>query len=164
MTAAQNPQVQQLLSQLADINGLDKISWWPLAPGWWAVLVLFAILLLAGIAAGLRRRAFRRSWKHDANETLASMADQLDGINAREILVKLSDLLRRVAIYRFSRAKCAGLKGNEWAQWLTKNDPHKFDWNEYVDILTETPYAPPESMPSPQKVGLLIEATRKWVK
>ena len=35
--------------QLKAIHGLDPISWWPLAPGWWisALLILLSILIIA---------------------------------------------------------------------------------------------------------------------
>ena len=36
-----------LYAQLRDIRGLDAVSLWPLAPGWWLVVaIIFAALLL----------------------------------------------------------------------------------------------------------------------
>ncbi|MGB0719658.1 MAG: DUF4381 domain-containing protein, partial [Bdellovibrionales bacterium] len=37
---------QQLLSRLRDIRGLEDVSWWPLAPGWWILLGLVLAIVL----------------------------------------------------------------------------------------------------------------------
>jgi hypothetical protein len=164
MNAPQNNEIRQLLSQLADISGLDRIGWWPLAPGWWVIIALFILALASAVFRGIRRWAYRKSWRYDTDKALLFLMAELDAENARESLIKLSGMLRRIAIRRFSRAECAGLHGIRWAEWLTRNDPHKFNWNEYAALLTETSYAPPQSAPSPEKVKLLIGATRKWIR
>jgi hypothetical protein len=163
MNAAQTPEARQLIAQLADINGLDRIGWWPLAPGWWAVIALAIILAVAGIWLALRHHAYRQSWRHAAHKELADMQDRLCDLNTREILLELSGVLRRIAIKRFSRDICAGLEGSAWIQWLKKNDPSGFDWSEHTGLLTEVPYAPPGNMPPIGKVETLIDATQKWV-
>src|SRR5580698_6571728 len=97
-----------LLAQLYDIKGLDWINWWPLAPGWWAVLALLAM------GAGTiywRRWAYYRSWKGEAWRAFAALEAGLTSGNAQEIAAALSTLLRRVAMQSFSRAECAGLEG-----------------------------------------------------
>ena len=47
-----NPQTQQLLSQLRDIRGLEDVSWWPLAPGWWILLGLCLAVFWASFFLG----------------------------------------------------------------------------------------------------------------
>ena len=49
----------KLLAQLYDIRDLDPVSWWPLAPGWWVLIVL---ALFAAAAAYWRQWTHRRSW------------------------------------------------------------------------------------------------------
>ena len=52
-----------LLSQLRDIRGLDAISWWPLAPGWWGVAALVPALI-AGLYLYRRQRLKKAaSWQ-----------------------------------------------------------------------------------------------------
>ncbi|NVK88722.1 MAG: DUF4381 domain-containing protein [Gammaproteobacteria bacterium] len=34
---------QELLKQLKDIHSPDPVSWWPLAPGWWIIIILLII-------------------------------------------------------------------------------------------------------------------------
>jgi hypothetical protein len=157
MTAAPD----NLLAQLYDITGVDYIGWWPLAPGWWAVLAL--ILLLVG---GLywRRRAYRRSWKGDAWQALIALDSRLADENAQEVAAALSVLLRRIAMQRFSRAACAGLEGQNWLRWLATKDPKAFDWASHAFLLIEAPYAPPGRTIAPQAVKVLIKAAKRWVK
>ena len=94
-----------LLAQLYDIKGLDWIDWWPLAPGWWAVLAMVAIVVGA---LYWRRRAYYRSWKGEAWLALGALEARLKAGNAQQIAANLSTLLRRVAIQSFSRAEYSG--------------------------------------------------------
>jgi len=157
MTAAPG----NLLAQLYDITGIDYIGWWPLAPGWWVLLVL--ALILAG-AVYWRRRAYQRSWKGDAWRALAALDSQLVGGNTQEIVAALSVLLRRVAMQCSSRAECAGLVGQDWLRWLTEKDPVSFNWLSHGSLLVEARYAPPSGDISPEAVKILIKAAKRWVK
>lgn len=150
-----------LLEQLYDITGIDYISWWPLAPGWWVVLALG--LVLVGFVYW-RRRAYHRSWKGEAWRALAALDSQLVRDNAQEAAGALSVLLRRVAMHSSSRAECAGLEGQDWLRWLTTKDPCGFDWSCHGLLLIETPYAPPGRSVSPEAVKILIKALKRWVK
>jgi hypothetical protein len=156
-----NTAPDDLLKQLYDIKGLGFISWWPLAPGWWAIIVL--ILIAAGIIY-LRRRAYFRSWKGDAWLAFNALDSQLAGGNTQDIAASLSDLMRRVAMRSSSRAECAGLEGRDWLRWLSANDPGKFDWAARGSLLIEAPYAPPGRDISPETIKALIHAAKRWVK
>jgi hypothetical protein len=150
-----------LLAQLYDIKGLDGISWWPLAPGWWALLGLAAII--AG-AVYWRRRAWYRSWQGEAWLAFAALEAQLSADNAQEVAAALSVLLRRVAMQCFSRAQCAGLEGTNWLRWLAAKDPGGFDWAARGAALIDAPYAPPGRAVSPQSLKPMIAAAKRWVK
>lgn len=156
-----NPTPDDLLAQLYDIKGLDTIWWWPLAPGWWAIIVF--ILVFAGIIYW-RRRAYFRSWKGDAWLAFSALNAQLPDGNTQDIAASLSVLLRRVAMQSSSRADCAGLQGADWLRWLSANDPGKFDWTARGALLIDAPYAPPGQNVSPESVKVLIRAAKRWVK
>jgi hypothetical protein len=152
------------LDQLHDIDGLDAISFWPLAPGWWAVLAAIVIFLAALLVYIIRRVRYRRSWQYDTWKTLIALEKNLTESTAKESLIKLSEYLRRIAIKRFHREKCAGLVGIAWLKWLTENDPKKFDWEKKGAILTALPYAPESSTIAAKEVKPLISAVKRWVK
>lgn len=153
-----------LLEKLHDIEGLDPISWWPLAMGWWVLIVMgiFIVCTLAYFTA--RRIAFKRSWKNDTFQKLASLEENLSDATAREIVITLSEYLRRIALQRFSRKECASLMGEAWLKWLTKHDPKRFDWEKRGTLLIEVPYAPLNHSLSADQIKDLIQAARDWVR
>lgn len=152
-----------LLEQLHDIEGLDSVSAWPLAMGWW-VLIAIGIALMAACLCGIFYwLAFRRSWKHDTLKKLADLEQQLESIPAKESLMQLSEYLRRIALRRFSRSECAGLVGNDWLQWLARHDPKKYDWEMRGRLLIEAPYAPVIDEKFTSQIKDLIHAAREWV-
>ncbi len=156
-----NKQPENLLKQLYDITGLDWISWWPLAPGWWALIAL--VSLVAGIVYW-RRRAWRLSWKGDAWRTLSAFEAGLSADNAQQTVANLSGLIRRIAMRRFSRTECAGLEGEDWLRWLHEKDPRRFDWERHGALMLEAPYAPDGLVIPPDTIKPLIVAAKTWVR
>lgn len=92
--------------QLRDIRGLDAVSWWPPAPGWWIGALL---LLLTLIGLFLLIRHFIRyppgSWRWEARVALRELWQQRNRQSQKESAARLSELLRRIAIARFGREK-----------------------------------------------------------
>jgi hypothetical protein len=162
-TTAMAAPASDLLRQLDDIKGLGTISAWPLAPGWWVLLTLCMIFSAIGIIFYLRRRAWQRSWKKDAVQSLSHLQAELNAENAQATVSALSAILRRIAIRKFSRSDCAGLEGDQWLQWLKVHDPRHFDWQQTRHLLIDTPYAPPNATLNPDEIRKLIRAARKWV-
>lgn len=150
-----------LMEQLHDIEGLDPISFWPLAIGWW-VLIAFGIVVIWLL---FRRLKYIRSWEHDTIKRLNRLEKNLSASTSEETIACLSECLRRIAVRRFPRNVCAGLVGNTWLKWLKAHDPKQFDWIAKGKIMIEVPYAPlntNEDLPLPQ-VRELIQAVRYWV-
>ncbi len=164
--------MDELLKQLHDIEGVDPISWWPLAVGWWLVMVVGAIVLGALLFIVINWLIYRRSWKHATIKQLAELEKNLSDATAIATVVMLSEYLRRIALKRFARKECAGLEGDAWLKWLTKQDPKEFDWEKNGISLIDLPYAPLERMEmqslakhlvSANQVKDLINATKNWV-
>jgi len=53
------------LDQLRDIHLPEAVSWWPLAPGWWLLMVL-TCLLLVGLLICLYRRHQSNRYRRQA--------------------------------------------------------------------------------------------------
>jgi len=143
-----------------DIRGLDSISWWPAAPGWW----LLAFLLLA-VSAGIyfyRRYKYKkaRSWQAEVKSMFAALRDEPD---SKKKAAALSELLRRLTIRQYGRNACAGLEGKAWLEWLAKYDPEGFDWKKNAKLLIEAPYMPSGLVPA-NDIEPLIKAAERWVK
>ena len=154
-----------MLARLHDIQGLDEISWWPLASGWWllaalAMVLLFALLLL--LRNLLRYPA--GSWRRQAWQQLRTLKQQANHMPAQQLAGELSELLRRIAIARLGRARAAGLSGERWLAWLQKHDPAGFAWSRRGRPLLTLPYAPPDSdQYSSGRLLVLIDAAFAWV-
>lgn len=153
-----------VLNQLHDIDGIDSISWWPLAIGWWVLIGLGLIMGALIIYMIIAKIAFARSWKNDALQQLSMMEKSLSETTVRETTVTLSQLLRRIALKRFPRKECASLIGDNWLKWLTAHDPKQFDWSTrgvfFVDVL----YSPSGTLLPVHEVKELIEAVKNWVR
>lgn len=145
---------------LRDIHGLDSVPWWPLAPGWW-VLLLTVVLLSYGLWLIWRWWSF--DWRAEARLELNRLKQQLRTGDLKRTAGSLSELLRRIAIARTSRQQCAGLTGLAWLQWLRTHDPKGFDWEQHGRLLMELPYAPARSGIQAQRVSVLITATAAWI-
>ncbi len=156
--------MQNSYSQLRDIRGLDPISSWPPAPGWW-LLVFGALLTLALILWYLRlRRDYPLGrWQRDAKRRLVRLKRRIPTHTPHESAAELSELLRRIAIARCGRAHCAGLTGEAWLTWLENNDPNGFHWREEGRLLLELPYAPPDRPTDQSRLIRLTEAAIRWV-
>lgn len=154
-----------MVARLRDIQGLDEISWWPLATGWW-LLALLVMLLLIGLVLVLRnlRRYPAGSWRRHGWKELRTLRRQADRLPTQQIAVELSELLRRIAIARLGRASAAGLSGADWLTWLQQHDPAGFDWSRFGKPLLTLPYAPPgRNTESADQLLALIDAALVWV-
>lgn len=157
-----------LLEQLHDIEGLDPINAWPLAIGWWIIIGLGAGLLLLAIGFLVRWLKFRRSWKYDSLEKLNDLLGDIShssvtNADIQEAAVLFSEYLRRIALRRYSRKKCAGLTGQAWLEWLAKHDAKHFDWIEQGKLLIYTPYARVNPGLTAEQLKKLILAAKEWV-
>ncbi len=153
-----------LLKQLNDIEGLDSVSRWPLAIGWWILIAVGAAIMCGITLLLVYKIMFKRSWKGDALMKLADLEKGLTDATTRSTVIALSEYLRRIVLRRFSRNECAGLTGEAWLKWLTLHDPKSFDWEKNGTLLIDVPYAPEQHNYCSEKIKNLIQAARNWVK
>lgn len=152
------------LDQLYDIEGIDPINWWPLAPGWWVLILFLALSLLGLVIYYYRKCTFKNSWQYRILNQLSHLEQNSKKGETQLTLIELSELIRRIAIYQYSRLECAGLEGKSWLRWLKNHDPYQFDWEAKGKYLIEAPYAPSyKGIPDEDVLGL-IKAIKKWVK
>jgi hypothetical protein len=154
----------EILSQLRDIQGLDPVSWWPLATGWW-LLMLLTLVLIVGFILWLRnlRKYPPGSWNRDAYRSLMRLKKQAPSLSDSEVAGQLSGLLRRIAVIRLGRLQAAGLSGDAWLSWLHEQDPQDYDWLRKGRLLLTLPYAPPTDSSNKQSELLeLLRASIAW--
>lgn len=158
---------ESLTSRLHDIHDLDPVGIWPLAAGWWLVIVLGGCLVLLAVAIRRWRPDWQRylpryGWTHDAERELALLRERIGGDDVKMLASELSELLRRIAIARCGRDRCAGLHGDAWLDWLTDHDPAGFDWRSRGRMLLNLPYAPPGEPEQQPELHHLIDAVQVW--
>jgi hypothetical protein len=96
------------LANLRDIAVPPDVSFWPPAPGWWAVGAAVAV------AAGLAIAAAVRHWRRNAYRREALRA--LETAGAHDI----SGILKRAALAAFPREQVASLNGAAWLAFLDR--------------------------------------------
>lgn len=97
------------LDHLHDLALPPEVSWWPLAPGWYFVILLVVALILVFLHRtwkNWRANAYRRA----ALRELASAQDTST----------IAELLRRTALAMAPRAVVAELTGETWLDWLAQ--------------------------------------------
>jgi len=106
---------------LRDIHLPPEPGWWPPAPGWW-VLAGLLLLVLAWLAALLRRTLRRRRHARELAALAGQAAAQAHGdASGAALAAELSQLLRRAA--RMVDPAAAALQGEAWLCWLDGDDP-----------------------------------------
>lgn len=158
-------QSENLLSQIKDIRGLDAFPWWPVPPGWWFLIaaVLGAVLLFVFAVNAVRLRRARLVWKREAERVLSDIRNDRKKSD-RDKIVSLSILLRKLAIRKHGREKCAGLEGQAWLRWLSQHDPASFDWEREGKLITEASYAPMDAPVSKAHMDKMTCAVERWLR
>ena len=102
-----------MLAQLAPLREPASIGWWPMAPGWWLILVL------AIIGLGLVGRWFWRRYRRAHYRRIA--LSQLRLLRANEATITdINQLLKAAALRAFPPEQVAALHGQRWQAFLLK--------------------------------------------
>ena len=151
------------MEDLIDIEGLDAISMWPLAVGWWLTLFVLLIIISVSLYYIRRRYKYRMSWQYKSYARLCVIREQLNNQDHKQVLQGLSMELRKIAMLSTKREACAGLIGTEWLQWLQDHDPTGFKWVEQAQILIDAQYMPKHQIDDSAMVKKLIQSAQAWV-
>ena len=145
---------------LRDLHLPEAIGWWPLAPGWWAVLVI-AAAALGYLAWRLYRRwQFNAPRRYALKELARFEADYLEHRNPVVLGKQLSELLRRGVLAYAPRAEIAGLTGEAWLSWLDEGMPLPYFHTEGGKSLLNLPYRDPDGDFSDVDINALVSAVR----
>ena len=107
-----------LLEQLAPDRAPPPLGWWPLAPGWWGLMVLLLLSLV--LMAWLRKRRQRPSIKRWQRMALRELVQLQTTDNDASLARGVQQLLRRYAIARYGRETVAALSGESWIAFVVR--------------------------------------------
>ena len=82
------------LDNLRDIVESPPVSWWPLAPGWWVLLIALAIVTIIAV------NRIWNQWKANAYRRSA-----LKGLEMANSLAAIDGILKRTALAAYPRTR-----------------------------------------------------------
>ncbi|MFI0400401.1 MAG: DUF4381 domain-containing protein [Thiolinea sp.] len=147
---------------LRDIHLPPEISWWPLAWGWWLVLLLALLGLAALVWWWLKRPATNQRVNISAQASALQELERIEQQYSNDpmgLVRELSVLLRRMAISLYGRRSVAGLTGVTWLQFLDKQSDSPVFSQRFQQALTELPYRAQGSV----DVSALVQEVRQWL-
>jgi len=119
-------QIQQVLEQqLRDVHLPNAVSWWPLAPGWWGLLLL--LIIGSGIAtlALLRKRKRNRYRKAALSELQSIYAQWQDEQNSATYLQDANAILKRCLLHFSDDKSPITQTGKAWQASLNAFSKHR---------------------------------------
>lgn len=139
------------LSELAGIHLPDPVGLWPLAPGWWILII--AIL----IAAFFLGRRFIAQWKLNRGKmyALRELDKALQEFNTAKaaapegdwdqvklnFVSEINSVLRRVALKKFPRHNPASLSGESWILFLRRSGDASLLNDQLAQTLSQGRFA-----------------------
>ena len=118
------------LNNLHDIMLPEAVGFFPLAPGWYIVLLLFLTLLLH-VALNRYRRYQKDQYRREALGELAELQH-----SNRENAMALLSLAKRAGISAYGRENIALLDGNKWWDFIENHSQAKIDLALRKEIQT----------------------------
>ena len=136
-----------------DIVVSDPVSWWPLAPGWF-VLLLALTLALAWAAAKTFRHWRKNAYRREALRSLELIEPP-----------ELPELVKRVCLSAWPREQVATLSGDEWLKFLDQS-ANTNDFSQGAGrLLLELSYNPNLSIQNDDaEYQRLSKAVSRWIK
>ena len=159
------------LDQLQPTIAPPPVSWWPLAPGWWALLVLLPLLLwgLWYLRRYLpqRRQAVQTQeqpldpLRQAALAELARLVRPYDGQHAGPWLQQLNALLKRLCRERYPESASHTLSSRAWLAFLDNRCPAA-GLTRWM-VLVEGAYKP-ECKLDDKAIAGLNQAVETWIR
>lgn len=160
---------EELLSQLKDIHEPTAIGTWPLASGWW-VLIVCTTCLTVLIAWLWRRHVKKNGWKKEAIKAVATIKKQTTEQSHHQTLLLINQLIKRIAIHKRNDASIKALAGESWHEFMNDflnglDTPNMFS-AEQLKLLSEGLYKQDIATEKAvsRKISDLLKALNNWIK
>lgn len=115
------PEVQQMLAeQLRDVHLPEAISWWPLAWGWWVILIVLFLVIATSLLAAYRKRAKNRYRSLAMTALETAYGNWTKNQNSKTYLHQVNDVLKRCVLHVSESARLTTYTGPAWVEELNK--------------------------------------------
>lgn len=104
------------LADLKDLQLPNPVSIFPLAPGWYGVIALLILIIIA-----LGYWQIRRLQKQRKVANIIKLLDNIELRSDTSLLAEISILLKRVAREQFPEQQPQNLFGEKWLQFLDQS-------------------------------------------
>ncbi len=143
------------LEGLIDIIEPEQFGYFPLAPGWWVVIILVSILLTGLIVKLVKRRQLRKQQR----SALAQLNQ--DELSNEHIV----SILKWAALQYFPRKKVASLFGQQFQQFLQQSLPpeKQLSFNDLSANAFNDLYKSPENAVDNFEHNTFKQAAILWV-
>ena len=142
----------------------DAIGWWPLAPGWWLLIVLLVLGLGLLVRNALQRRSRSAARRHALRQLDQYTRAFVEHGNAITLGTEVSELLRRAMLAYAPRADVAGLTGEAWLAWLDRDLAEPLFLKGAGRTLLDLPYRNPTGAAQPADLDGMLAAVRERLK
>ena len=136
------------LAELKDIHMAPVPSWWPLAPGWWLLLIFLVLLTSVGIYLFQRYRQYKKrkaKQRHILNEFEQVYLDYSGNGHVGDLVNGLHQLIRRLMLASGAQ-KQVGLTGEAFLIYLDEGMDEKPFSAGVGRTLVDAPYQPEPSL------------------
>lgn len=146
-----------VLLKLRDIHLPPEISWWPLAPGW------YFLILCSLILTGLGGYYLYRWWQHyqikrSMLNALANLQETAITQPPHQIAMQLTQLIRRVILLYYPEVAPGKLIGDTWQTFLIEQAKFPPEYAQQLTLLTYQPHA------HLTDIHHLLASTQEWFK
>lgn len=150
---------EPILAQLKDIRLPETVGSWPMAYGWYLLMIL-SLMILAFLMYILYRSFKRAQIKRQALSLLKAYETQhQQDKNSAFMCARVSELLKRVALVYFPREQVAALSGEKWVQFLNQTGK-QLDFDSVYEELIEMPYRDQSGF---HDLSKLFKLSRQWI-
>jgi len=145
MNLAQNPMPPNMPNQAAQVLPLRDIKlptepgFWPLAPGWWLLIVLLLTLTAWLAIKWYRYRQKKRRWLEINQQLSALEFNYQQNKDQQQLLTNVSVFLRRFVKYQLKQDMATTLAGSSWIAYLNQCDQSQ-PFTAYEAALTAGVY------------------------
>jgi hypothetical protein len=143
---------------LRDMQMPDTIGWWPLAYGWW--LLIISVIIIAFLFGRYLRKKLNDPRRYALDALKQVEQAYLQDPDGKRLVMQSNALLKRLALSLYPREQVAPLSGDRWCRFLQEtggvSDP------AVLEVLAQGPYQ--EQLSDTIDSAALIRFTRQWIK